>query len=275
MHMSRTGWSLTMLLVAICLLGVACTTKTPTAAGEQRVAVTGGGSPNQFLTLPFKQGTPIEITEGWIYSDAENEIHGKTNHYAIDFAAPRGTKVYAPCDGLAVQGYHLRYLPGREHEGKKVGFCLGHFVQIWHPETKKFISLAHLEWVSSKIPEVEKETLGDGWDPIGIYKTPDEIKGESAQVERGQLIGHVGDSGLAWGYQETPELRPDPEQNPSWDETHVELQVYIRGADGQKLEWFDPYAIKGQAGKYQDIKAMPRGAMWLLDEKGMPRCAVE
>ena len=56
---------------------------------------------------PLRKAPFDGITEGWFYSDEERAIHGHETHFGVDFAAPRGTPVYAAADGLALASYHF------------------------------------------------------------------------------------------------------------------------------------------------------------------------
>lgn len=226
-----------------------------------------------FLYLPFSSETPFEeITEGWLYSAAEQAVHGYKTHYAVDFKAPLGTPVYAAADGLSVASSHFVYLQ-RFHEEKQVGFGLGNFVQIWHPEAKLFTQYGHLER-SADIPYLNPVPKGDGWDPVPAYRhLSGEILAKAKPVKRGDLIGWVGDSGCSWGYKEMPgQPRPDPQQFPSWDETHLHFEVFDRDAEGKKQTRLDPFDIYSQAEAYKGLKPGLKG-LWVVYQEGRPQFA--
>ncbi|MDZ4221444.1 MAG: hypothetical protein U1C18_01065 [Patescibacteria group bacterium] len=210
-----------------------------------------------FLTSPFADSTEFEVTETWLYSDEERAIHGFATHSGVDLAAARNTPVYAPAGGYALASFHLGFAgvedgsftwharEARLHQGKFVGFGLGNFVQIYVSERNQYLMLGHLQCVAPAIPFHQPRQIGDGWNPnvineaVGdtLTRTPTLAR----RVEQGDLIGYVGDTGCSLGYLERPgEPRPDPDAHPSWDETHVHLEVYTRGPDGGKSERFDP-----------------------------------
>ena len=220
-----------------------------------------------FLSLPLHKGTDFRITEGWIYSKEEWEIHGCLEHYGIDFAAERGTPILAAADGWAISSYHQK--PGGTYKGKPIGMALGKFVQIWHPEQGVYTQYAHLEQIDEAVPYIEPTKTDDGWDPTFVYRpNGEEIPGWE-EVKRGQVIGCMGDTGLYWGYQETPTHRPDPATNPSWDEVHVHFEIFTRGPDGKKNARFDPFAIEWSMIEYQDVSKSKKGELWLRNEFGL------
>lgn len=222
-----------------------------------------------FLCLPFSEGTKFTITEGWYYSDQEKAIHGYETHYAVDFATDRGTPVVAAADGLALASFHSAWAK-KEHQGKKVGFGLGRFVQIWHPEAKLYTMYAHLEKIADGIPYVVPIKQGEMWNPTVVNQTVDKVIAQCKPVKKGQVIGYVGDTGLAWGYEETPTMRPDPKQFFSWDETHLHFEVYDRDDRGIKKNRYDPFGVYGKADAYT---ALYKGGLWLLTKNNQPRFA--
>jgi len=95
--------------------------------------VAAGASPRPFLSIPFSlsDAKSVQITEGWKYSAEERKVHGFPTHYAVDFAAPRATPVYAAAPGYAISSFHVGY--AGMYDGKRVGYGLGKFVQVWNP----------------------------------------------------------------------------------------------------------------------------------------------
>lgn len=242
-----------------------------------------------FLTLPFGKDAPIEITEGWYYTEEEHQIHGGTEHRGIDFATPYGAEVFAPCDGLAVRSYSLGYVEDesspdgyRYYQEKLVGCGLGHFVQIFHPKTGLFVVLGHLSWTPPEIHMLWPERVDlsgipyiEWWPPQRLFSAR-MSRVISRNIRKGDLIGRVGDSGLAWGYQESPTLRPDCEEFPSWDEPHVHFRVCRRDEEGNRTDHFDPYNLYAKNVRvYQDLSTLPEGNLWLPNEHNLPRFAVE
>ncbi len=222
--------------------------------------------PKAFLTLPFKEGTNFQIAEGWLYSGEERKMHGRKVHYGIDFAANRGTPVYAAADGLAIASFDTEEYG--KWQDKKLGFGYGRFVQVWNPDTKSFMIYAHLETIAPNIYYEKPAKNGIGWKP-SLPKSKEEVEThENTPIKKGDLIGYVGDTGLTWGYDETPKERPNPEQFPSWDETHLHFEVFNYDEEGQKVA-YDPYGIYKQAVKYTDMQ-IPNTSLWLLDDKDKP-----
>lgn len=262
----------------------ALTESGPTMKDQQQLPISNRSQPlattNQlqlppapFLTMPFEKRCPgMKVTEGWLYSPHERSIHGSDVHYGIDFACPRNTPIVAMADGYAIRSYHS-VMQDRVYQGKGIGFGLGEFVQIWHPSQGVYTVYAHMEKAADTINYVEtKQVSEDFWNPVGIYKSTDEIMKVATPVKRGDIIGYVGDSGLQWGYNETFQpphhvQRPNPATNPSWDETHLHIEVYTRLADGSaKDKRFDPFDLYGQVRpEYNPYKKMRQGSngLWL------------
>jgi murein DD-endopeptidase MepM/ murein hydrolase activator NlpD len=229
-----------------------------------------------FLTLPVKN---FVISEGWDY-DAELPFHPDIpRHFAVDFRVPRGTPVYAAADGFAVQSFQTFYLDKLDQPGvhewrknRRLGFGIGHFIQIWHPEQQVFTSYCHLDRVAGIIPYVPPVEEHPGlFNPTVVYQPLEEVLRVSKPVQRGQLIGYVGDTGLSMDYEEKPELPRNPSLFPSWDLPHLHFEVYTRNAAGRKEFRWDPYGIYGKTPDYASGKPATDGNLWLLDSQGKPK----
>lgn len=218
--------------------------------------------------VPFAEEIP-QITESWLYSLQERSIHGNTNHGGIDFAAPRGTPVYAAADGYAVSSTHLSVL-AKSYEDKPIGFGLGEFVQIWHPEQGVYSSYSHLNSVVGNIPYFEPECDEHGFcDPEIVYHNPRYIQSRGKFVKQGDLIGYVGDSGLSWGYEETPRGGHDIKRQPSWDETHLHFEIYTRDTvNFFKAKRYDPFSIYGRVDQYIEQSYTSPKSLWKLSADG-------
>ncbi|MDD2785336.1 MAG: M23 family metallopeptidase [Patescibacteria group bacterium] len=210
---------------------------------------------NKYLALPVRG--KYRITEGWLYSDQEKKIHGLDFHGGVDFAQPRNSPVFAAADGWAIASYSLNPFFDektgklRRFRGKIVGMGLGNFVQIYHPQTKRFTQYGHLEKISEKIPFAKPRKLKDGrLIPMGHKINPRDLKNypKAIWVRCGEVIGYVGDSGLTWEYNDYPN-RPDHKKHPSWDETHVHFEEFVRNSRGAKQRR-DPFAIYDTNEKY-------------------------
>lgn len=228
-------------------------------------------SQSEKFYLPLEGPKPPAITETWLYSAGERSIHGFVNHGGIDFALPRGTPVYAAADGYAITSTHLSLLD-HTYSGKSVGFGLGEFVQIWHPDQEVYTSYSHLSKVSTKIPYFEPDCEDDFCDPKVVYQEPEFSEDEGLFVRRGTLIGYVGDSGLSWGYEEEPqERRPDPDDFPSWDETHLHFEMYTRDTTRfLKSRRYDPFGIYGRLDQYPIAAYSNPNSLWQVDSNGHP-----
>ena len=89
-----------------------------------------------YLSLPLKND--FQITEGYIYTEYERDVHGNYFHRGIDYVCPYGTPVYASASGYAVAGYHRYPLLKsdktlRLYKGLPISNGLGYFIQIYHP----------------------------------------------------------------------------------------------------------------------------------------------
>jgi hypothetical protein len=90
----------------------------------------------KYLIHPLKQNG--KITEGFLYSEEERNVHAFYFHKAIDYACNWKTPVYASASGYAVAGYHRFTLLNKDktprlYKSKPLSLGLGYFVQIYHP----------------------------------------------------------------------------------------------------------------------------------------------
>jgi murein DD-endopeptidase MepM/ murein hydrolase activator NlpD len=226
------------------------------------------------LLLPFANASGTEISEGWIYSEVEQNIHHHQIHFAVDFKLARNTPIYSPVDGYAVSSYQSFYLDTL-YEEKRVGYGLGYFVELWDPAAGVFMSLCHLEKISAGIYYMEPKrgySSGfDTWDPVLIYKSLEEKLKNATVIKRGDVIGYSGSSGLSWGFQEGPRLVPNDAELKSWDEPHLHLEVYTRKLHNKKWvkdKRFDPYGIYSDYKEYSG--AQREMGLWLVDNNGLP-----
>ncbi|OGI14458.1 hypothetical protein A3K63_04935 [Candidatus Micrarchaeota archaeon RBG_16_49_10] len=245
----------------------------------------------RYLTMPFPE-QPFGVTEGWFYSAEENRIHGMNGHVATDFELPFGTEVLAAAPGWAMASYMRKPLFGRDglpltYEGKPITTGYGYFVQVYHPETRRFTIYAHLNEISREIPYSLPYRLEDGgFEPSNLkissllpFMVPLLISPKRFRwVERGEMVGRVGDSGNCWGFDDFP-ARPDRRKYPSWDETHLHLEEIARfPGTGRKILPRDPYDIYGRGDEYPDsfkvegVRDLGPKASWLL-ENGLPKFA--
>jgi hypothetical protein len=90
----------------------------------------------KYLIHPLKESP--KITEGYLYTKEERNIHGFYFHKGIDYVASYKTPVYACASGYAVAGYHRFTVLNEDntprlYKNKPFSTGLGYFVQIYHP----------------------------------------------------------------------------------------------------------------------------------------------
>lgn len=234
--------------------------------------------------MPFGK-QPYRVTEGWFYSRWENTVHGLWGHAGVDFELSRGTDVMAAASGWAMSSYYRRPYFDKKgkpllYEGKRIEMGLGYFVQIYHPEVKRYTLYAHLGKVAEKIPYSPARRLKNGKIvPANLKVSPEKMSKHFrfVWVKRGEKIGKVGDSGICWGYDDFPQ-RPNPKKFPTWDEIHLHFEELARDLkDGSRQKMpRDPYDIYWLGDKYPDlereenIKYLGLKTLWRL-EKGWPK----
>lgn len=237
-----------------------------------------------FLSLPFTK-QPYTVVEGWYYSEQEKSIHGFLRHSGIDFQLSRNTPVLASADGWAISSYFgyplIKDNKPVLYKDKQVGFGLGYFVQIYHPEAEIFTAYGHLSEVAPEIKFHKPRKLGNHFWPVGHKISPEKLPDYKwvTKVKTGQVIGYVGDSGLTWGYQDYPQ-RPNPQKHPSWDDVHLHFEVFTRVGSKLRKKYLDPYGVKGVAEDYSDSfkegnKLGKEGSvLWILGGDNLPNfCA--
>jgi hypothetical protein len=206
----------------------------------------------------FNRRRLYNISEGTIYSPQEQRIHGKVFHAAVDYDVPYGSPVVAPTAGYVVSSYESFWLTkaGRKvtWKGMPIAMGLGYVVQLYDPNTNRFLQFGHLSTVDASIPFSipEKDEDGD-WHPTNLAIPIGQIMSEGNQynrfVQRGQPIGLVGWSGLRWGYDEyrDGDERPTPfdhHTHSSYDEPHLHVEEFFRNqTDGSKTPRRDIYDI--------------------------------
>lgn len=241
----------------------------------------------RYLTLPFLSDIGhYQITEGWMYSRAEKAIHGARVHGAIDFHVPYGTTVVVPCDGLAISSYHsypIKEKDGqtKQLDGKDIYFGLGYFVQIFVPDIGRYIQLAHLSEIDNSIPFSLPKLEKGVWNPTNHTLKPKNMENNPmvARVQRGQILGSVGFSGLRWGYNDYQEgaERPvalDTSKFISYDEPHLHFEEMARDSETGKKGWQrDPYDIYLTARNYPALtRERPIGnePLFIIGDNGLP-----
>jgi murein DD-endopeptidase MepM/ murein hydrolase activator NlpD len=225
----------------------------------------------QELAVPLAGPKMPVISEGWKYSQEEQDIHGFVNHSAVDFEAKRGAPIYAAADGYAISSAHLFNLVHRYQGKAPIGFGLGNFVQVWHPSLGVYTSYSHLQKVSSTIPYFAPTCEFSNCDPKDIYNPPSFSEQKGVFVKQGQLLGWIGDSGLGWGYLEQPQNRPDPIKFPSWDRTHLHFEVYDRDPEKfLKQNRYDPFGWYDGDLSHYTSETLGLNPLWKLNARGLP-----
>jgi murein DD-endopeptidase MepM/ murein hydrolase activator NlpD len=260
--------------------------------------------PVPYLTLPFAQESLIQsvracgdrsfssrrlydVTEGSFYTKAETRIHGIRVHGGVDYHAPYGTPIVAPCDGFVLPAsYHSFPLTDerdrpRMLDGKELYFGLGYFVQIYNPEVNRFVVLGHLSDIAKGIsfsPPIFDE---GSWNPTNHTLKIEELKDHPAvvSVKQGDEVGRLGFSGLRYGYEDyyAGEKRPvqiDPTKQVSYDEPHVHFEEYFRDQTNGRKGWQrDPYDIYLTARNYPTpTRRRPMGPepLFHIGKDGLP-----
>ncbi len=243
--------------------------------------------PAPFLAIPFAQKDGIhEVSQGWVYSKDEADIHPQyPTHFAVDFPAKWGTPVYAPADGLAVGSYHTADI--LDSKGRTIGYGLGLFIQIWHPQAGVYTSYCHLSRINDKvIPYVAPVFDGKNWQPKQALYVPNaEFVRQAKPVKKGDLIGYVGYTGLRRGYDEGNKKaydeeasnppKVDPKVNFTWDPhgAHLHWEVYTRSADGAKKALrYDPFGLMAEREAYSTVFTKASGLI-LANPDGSPQFA--
>lgn len=216
------------------------------------------------LRLPFREGQLVSVSEGYFYSSAEKRIHGLEKHYGVDFAASVGTPVYASHDGFALQSRHEGFVDCPD--GATRGYGLGKFVAelcFTRSGDPFYVTYAHLSAVDGSIPFVEPKWDGDECDPTVLYQDHQVFQALCTQVRVGDLIGHVGQSGLAASRGSTE----------SWDEPHLHSELFARSApefSKNPKHRFDSFGLYAEHDAYRDVlrKRLSERDLWERNPDG-------
>ncbi|TAK89223.1 hypothetical protein EPO04_03970 [Patescibacteria group bacterium] len=189
--------------------------------------------PAPFLGPVFEPGVEPVIATGYKYHPAEIALHGVESHKAIDFDAPRGTKILAPADGYYVATYGEFALTNEDGSPKTLSlegalkgnprntdlkapagkgefpiFFGSYVIQGWHGKGR-YTQFAHVDWVNPKIPFYKSVELKDEQDkPTGdlafspvLRAVVSEYRKPSVAVKlkAGEVIGELGMTGCGWG----------------------------------------------------------------------------
>jgi hypothetical protein len=195
-------------------------------------------------------------------------------HGGIDFEGERGQAVYAAHRGWAVSSYQL-ITERHQDTGEPIGMGGGLFVRVYFPQIKLFTGYLHLDTVAQDIPfipadPVKTSNTRDDWRPSKLLEMPRQkllTEAGAKWVHQGEMIGHMGISGLFYRCTESPQERPTH----SWDETHLHFMVgewpEESGKSRNLLDPFDEWDSV-ESGKYTNHKA--RG-LWLAGSDGLIR----
>src|SRR3989338_2326745 len=225
-----------------------------------------------FLYLPFSRVDfgKVTVAQGWEANENEKARSKVVAHEAIDFAAPYGTKVVAPCDGIVIssceEGWRVVGENQVVYNGKKVAYGGGIFVEIAREDGQR-VQLLHLSSLDSSIPFSKPNPKKDGgWSPTKHSLPFDELKKIGKPVKAGDIIGTVGLTGLEFGtlgkYQgEDRPLSVTENELETWDEVgaHVHLEIFEINEKGGKFGRRDPFAIYSTFDKYSLDGKKPLG----------------
>lgn len=261
--------------------------------------------PTPYLTFPFKK-TDYDITQGWIYSQKELDIHhANPIHAAVDIYVPYGTKVISPADGYAIASYQTSWVregadykelaksdneeykkPIRIYQGKPIRLGIGYFIYLYVPSVNRFLEFAHLSEIAPAIyfgpPEFDPKT--ESWDPQNHLVSIEDMPASPyvVKVKKGDYLGKVGYSGLTWGYDDYIEGldRPmvlDTNKYKSWDIPHLHLEEFYINQETKQKGWQrDPYAVYDTFEHYPAPARkgiMGKDPLWILDKDQLPQFA--
>lgn len=262
----------------------------------------------KFLTLPFSRSelekqlseTPHEdfqdalyhITQGYIYHPG---IHGYALHAWVDRYLPYGSAVYAPCDWYAMASYNFQRAVDEEWayrtiQDKKISYGLWFCVQIFNPETKLFVLIGHLSYISSRIPYTDpKRTTTEEWYDMRSasgFQFSQELKDQVAHVPRCKPIrrwDYIGDVWLSWLKitNTFPDQIEQPWQRLPYDDEyytlpHIHTNIFPRDHQGKKQTPLDPYDIYSTSEEYPthtndiDNTTMWSDHLFVVDASGYP-----
>lgn len=205
-------------------------------------------------------------SQGWKYDKNELEITGlnENDHHGVDIVTePKAPRVLAPMAGYATVTFQKlpmqdkqNNLPYRTYKGipneDPLTWGFGIFVTITD-EQGWSVQLAHLNEVSDNIPFANptKDTHPEIYNPRDHNLTVEELKqpGKSIKVNVGDVIGRVGNSGLARGWGQNEYKPGDKKISPgfnSWDIEHLHIELFKRSNRG-KVEpekfWLDVFDL--------------------------------
>lgn len=256
------------------------------------------------LLLPFRAsdaaqtGGTNNVSEAWNYG-AETNITGTSAHRAIDFDLPLGAPVYAMAPGWAAYTYQS-YLLDKQYKGKRVGLGLGLWLMTLHslPGSNVYWwgKYGHLGSVAPGIRYLRphRDHDGDWHEPSrgrdNIYVAERKLAWRFTYIETGDLLGHVGDTGVEWGYRDefdpdTGTVNPrDRDRYPAWDSAHLHLEIYrrVRGNTRLPRPWrntarisVDPFGHYGVVDREKgtspyDGYVLGANFLWRTDNSGHP-----
>jgi hypothetical protein len=261
-----------------------------------------------FLTIPFSlsnlngKNTQYTITEWWIYSQFEKNMHGQSLHYWIDFAAPYGTPVFAPFDGYIHTSYHNITLwkkwKRRLYGWSTLNYWLWYFIQMVYqdpdyptdPSKVLFVQFAHLKWFWPNMPKLSLKDYQYDPNERAIktnnhqisYKELEELFSQTKYkskkrifVKKWALIGFVWTSWIEKGLEIWKWFIPDDKRYDSWDEGHIHFSIYRRDSKWYKIlsSSIDPYNIYSWYQSYPDQNnniSLNDSSLFLKDENNKP-----
>ncbi len=222
-----------------------------------------------YLSLPVENYE--EISEGFLYSSEEKEIHGNYLHKGIDYKCEYGEPVYATADGYAVAGYHRFPVLNKDgtirlFNGEPLSNGMGYFVQIYHDEEVcgvkggRITQYGHLSGFGFSInPKIMKPQNIDIPELIrGFFgrKTKDEGKFNVGRIvdENMRIVGKYPWVGERWGYNFGKKISERESYLYSWDDVVDGDRYVVKVKKGDVIGYVGTSAVFSGEISYQEGK---------------------
>ena len=222
---------------------------------------------SQAISLPFSSDmwNKYSITEGFYYSQAEQQIHGQKYHWWIDYSLPYGSPIYSPVDWYILASYHDEML-NKFFWSQQIHYGWWRHVVIFSPEDEKIVLIAHMSSIEKSIPiDFPTARLNKNMKVIKYVSNIANMSKSSLlekfwnfwakKIKKWDFIWTVGTSGLGlWEKFVDPynvPYYPEVFYEKSWDEPHIHMEVYYKNNIFSKKNKIDPYGIYKNMDSYQ------------------------